>query len=90
MKKFVSIFCMVALVLSMVIPCAADQESPISDTCLVQLDDGVYLKAEDYSNGDASISLVQDGNIIYNAYVKRASGEVISSDYVSNTVTTHN
>lgn len=88
MKKFVSIFCTVVMVLSMVIPCAAAQESPISDTCLMWLDEGVYIEAEDYSNGDASISLVQDGNTIYNTYVKRASGEVISSDYVSNTVTT--
>lgn len=88
MKKIVSLFCAIVMALGAAIPCAAAQELSIVDTCVVQLSDGVYLEAEDYSNGDASISLVQDGNTIYNTYVDRASGEVISRDCVSNTVTT--
>lgn len=95
MKKLTSMALAATMALSLMAPAAWANEKPVSNviatssqTLSDEKDQELILYTEDYENGDAKVSLVENGVLIYGGYLDRSENVIINHDYVTGCVDT--
>ena len=87
-----SLLLAVVMTLGLAVPAwASEQEEILETNRMILLNENnqkLEIYSEDYINGDAKVCLIQNNNVIYEAYLDRSKNQVTNKDFQANEMNT--